>query len=85
MFLLPTKQKQKEAKLHSFIVYTPDSPSQNSRLKKKTSLDFLSVLSLIASIKNIKQNIQESIVQCWFYKTSIKILRLINKAQTHFC
>ena len=33
----------------------------------------------LGSIKNIKQNIQENIVQCWFYETSIKILRLINK------
>ena len=39
------------------------------------------MLGLIAPIKHIKQNIRENIVQCWFYKTSIKILRLINKAQ----
>ena len=25
------------------------------------------MLGLIASIKNIKQNIQENIVQCWFH------------------
>ena len=33
-----------------------------------------------APIKNIKQNIGENIVHCWFYETSIKILRLISKA-----
>ena len=32
------------------------------------------MLGLIASIKNISQNIREIIVQCWFYETSIKIL-----------
>ena len=38
------------------------------------------MLGLLLSIKNIKQNMQENIVQCWFYKTSIKILRLISNA-----
>ena len=39
------------------------------------------MLGLIVSIKNIKQNIQENVVQCWFYfyDTSIKILLLISK------
>ena len=27
---------------------------------------------LTASIKNIKQNIQENIIQCWFYGTNIE-------------
>ena len=35
------------------------------------------MLGLIASIINIEQNVRENIVQCWFYETSIKILRLI--------
>ena len=39
------------------------------------------MLGLIASIRNIKQNIQENIVQCWFFQTSLKILDLVNKAQ----
>ena len=40
----------------------------------------LAPLGLIESIKNIKQNIRENIVPCWFYETSMKILRLISKA-----
>ena len=31
------------------------------------------------SIKNIKQNIQKNIVQCSFYETRIRTLRLIGK------
>ena len=44
------------------------------------------MLGLIALIKIIKQNIRENIVctlvQFWFYETSIKILRLISKASS---
>ena len=47
----------------------------------KHDFNFYSTLGLIVSIKNIKQNIRENIVQCWFYKTRIKILRLTIKAQ----
>ena len=43
-------------------------------------MNFFSTICLIAPIKNIKQNIEENIVQCWFYETSINILRLISKA-----
>ena len=47
----------------------------NSQVKKQV-LIFFSKLLLVASVKNIKQNTQENIVQCWtwFYKTSIKIV-----------
>ena len=40
---------------------------------------------LIALIKNIhiKQNIRENILHCWFYKTSIKVLRLISKTPSN--
>ena len=52
----------------------------NKPRKIKQVLNFFSTLGFIASIKNIKQNIRDNIVQYWFYETSIKILRLINKA-----
>ena len=41
------------------------------------------MLGLIASIKNIKQNVGENIVQCWFYETSIKSLRIISEPPPH--
>ena len=67
----PANLAQKETKL--------DSPQKNSR-KTKTSFEFL-FYSRFDSVKNIKQNIRENIVLCWFYETSIKILRLNSKAQ----
>ena len=49
-----------------FILYALefefDSPPLNSLVKNKTR-NFFPMLGLIASIKNIKQNIQENIVQ----------------------
>ena len=48
--------------------------------RRNTQFLFFNTLGLIASIKNFKQNIQEYIVQCWLYKLSIRILRLISKA-----
>ena len=41
------------------------------------------MLGLIASIKNIKQNVGENIVQCWFYETSVEILRMISEPPPH--
>ena len=43
---------------------------------------FFSMLGLITSNENIEQNMQENIVQCWFYETSFKIWRLISKPHT---
>ena len=53
---------------------------------KERKLDLFCTLplGLIASIKNILQNIRENIVQGWFYETSITILRLINKTHSTF-
>ena len=47
---------------------------------KQILLILFSTLGMIASNKNIKQNIRENIVLCWLYETSIKILRQISKA-----
>ena len=50
-----------------FSMYTLEFPPLNSRVKKiKHVLNFFSKLGLIASIKTIKQNKGENIVQCWF-------------------
>ena len=43
--------------------------------KIKQVFNFFSTIGLVALIKNIKQNIGENFVQCWFYETSIKTLR----------
>ena len=51
---------------HNTILYSPDSPPLNSRVKNKTSLNFFSALEWKASIRIIKQNIRENIVQYWF-------------------
>ena len=48
------------------------SPASLTRSKN----GFISTLGLLASIKNIKQNIVEG----WFHENSIKILPLISKA-----
>ena len=49
-----------------FILYAPDFPPPNSCVKEFV-VTFFSMLGLIiALIKNIKQNIQENILQCWF-------------------
>ena len=56
-----------------FILYTLNSPPLKSRVKKSVKF-----LGSIAPIKT-RQNIGENIVQCWFYETSIKFLRLISK------
>ena len=37
------------------------------------------MLGLVASIKNIELNIRDYIVQCLFYETRFKMLRLISK------
>ena len=66
-------------------MYASHQPSHKlSRKKNKLQIKILiiflfSSLGLIASIEYIKQNIQENIVQCWFYETKQKILRLISK------
>ena len=60
--------------LTSFILYSPQQSSHKQSRKTKIVLNiFFSRLGLIVAIKNIKQNIRENIVQCWFYETSIKI------------
>ena len=43
-----------------FILYASDSPPLNSRIKEQ-GLNFFSTLGLIASIKNILQNIRKNI------------------------
>jgi hypothetical protein len=47
-------------------------PPLKSRVKIEQVLNFFSAKSLIAPIKNIKQNIGRIIVQCWFNEISIK-------------
>ena len=66
-----------------FILYAPDFPPLNSRVKIKQVFNFFSTLGFMASIKNIKQNIRENIVQrALVFETSIKVLRQIIKAQS---
>jgi hypothetical protein len=77
MFLLPPANLQR--KKNKLVLFFTVSPPLNSRVKKKHVLNFFSTIGLIAPIKNIKQNIGENFVQCLFYETSIKILRLISK------
>ena len=78
-FVAATKPNSKRNKT-GFILYSPDYPPLNSRVKIKQVFNFFFMLGLIPSIKRFKQNRQENIVQCWFYETSIKILRLISNA-----
>ena len=52
---------QKETKL--FFLY--------AHVKNIKSFGFISMLGLIEEIKNIKQNIQENIVLCWFVKQAL--------------
>ena len=59
-----------------FVRFQLTSPYQSRKKLKKNLFYF----RLMASIKNIKHNLQENIVQCWFYETGINILRLISKA-----
>ena len=54
--------------------------SLNSSVKRQVS-NFFSILSLISSIKNIKQNIRENIVHCFFYETGINFFCLLSKTQ----
>ena len=77
MFLLPLENLQRNKT--GFILYALNSPPLNSRVKNKTSFEFLFYYMFPSAIKNIKQNIGENIVQCWLYETSIKILHLISK------
>ena len=82
MFLLPpTNRTQKETNWF-YCVRSRVTSTKLIQLHKKntTVLNSFSKLGLITSIENIKQNIRENIVQCWFYETSINILRLSNKA-----
>ena len=62
------------------------NPPLSSCVKNKMSFelklnlfDSFYVRFLIILIKNIRQNLQENIVQSLFYKTSIKMLHLIRK------
>ena len=79
VFVAATKPSMKRNK-NGFISYSPYYPSLNSREKVKQVLNFFSTLGLMPSIKNFKQNKRENIVQCWFYKISFGILRLISNA-----
>ena len=83
VFVAANEHNTKKKKT-GFILYSPDFPPLNSRVKYKQVFNLFSMLCLIASIKNIKQNIRENIVQCWFYETIIKILRLIRNTQLKF-
>ena len=57
----PTAQRNKTG----FILYALKSPPINSRIKNKTSFDFIFYyiiyIGLISPIKNIKQNIRENV------------------------
>ena len=48
-----------------FVLSQLTSPKQSHKEKK--------IFSTIGLIKNVKQNLWENIVQCWFYETSIEI------------
>ena len=64
-FLLPLENTTwKETKLILFCTLSTH----------QTNFDFFFTLSFIASVKAIKQNIRENIVQHWLNETSIKIL-----------
>ena len=87
-----TKKKKKYCNQVSnktgFILYALRQPfTKQSRKIFNYNLNLikflLSTLGLIASIKNIEQNIRENIVKCWIYEIKIKILRLISKPPSH--
>jgi hypothetical protein len=79
MFLLLQKNLQRKETKWFYFVRSQLTSSKQSRTKKQ-DMNIFSFIGLIPPIKNIKQNIGENIVHCWFYKTSIKILQLISKA-----
>ena len=61
VFVAASKPNTKRSKT-GFILYSPDSPPLNSRVKNKQVFNFFSMLGFIAPIKNIKLNIRENIV-----------------------
>ena len=65
VFVVANKPNTKRNKTTGCILYASNLPPLNSRVK---DINLFSTLGLMASIKNIKHNIQ-----CWFYETSIKI------------
>ena len=75
-FVAATKPNTKRNKT-SFISYYP---LLNILVKNKTSFESIFYVRFDAVNKKIKQNKRENIVQCWFYETSIKILRQISNA-----
>ena len=79
-----SKQNQMECSTLLFCTL-PNNPSLKSRVKWNMFWikTLISTLGLIASIKNIKLNIRENIIQCCFYKINNKILRLFSKPPPH--
>ena len=72
VFVDARKHNTKKKKKWLYFVHLQlTSPKQT---RKKVFILFFT-LCFIASIKNIKQNTRENIVECWFYETCIKILR----------
>ena len=69
-WLTPPNVQRKEIKL---VLSRLPSPKQSR--KNKTSFEFIFCYKFDSNNKNIKQNIGENIVKCWFYEISIKILR----------
>ena len=74
-FLLPPEKHNTRRNKIGFILNACDYPPLNSRVKNKTSFEFLFYVVFYCVNQNIKQNIGENIKQCWFYETSITILR----------
>ena len=78
MFFVAARKPTAERNKTYFTLYALNLPPLNSRVKNKTGFEFLFYYRFDSA--NQKQNIEENIVQVWFYETSIKILRLISKA-----
>ena len=82
MFFVAARKPTAERNKTYFTLYALNLPPLNSRVKNKTGFEFLFYYRFDSA--NQKQNIEENIVQVWFYETSIKILRLISKAPPSF-
>ena len=79
VFVAANKPITKRSKT-GFILYAPDSPRLNGRVKNKTRFEFFSTVALIASFKNTKQNIRENIVySVGFTKPALKCCAQITK------
>ena len=73
--LLPLENITRKKNWFYFVARLRLNFPKKSRKKIKQVWNMFHTSCFIASIKNIKQNIRENIVQCWFYDPSIKILR----------